>query len=90
MTTTIPEQVTLTLNKDIGKLLAHFLHAHGYEFRRLYDEQQKIERDPILRGVPSMESRTALFELIALFREENTTHDPSNSLHRLRVPRKID
>jgi len=66
MIETIPAQTTFTINQSLALMLAKFLHEHGYEFRRLYDQFQKIKRDPIFGSVPSMESREALIELTTL------------------------
>jgi hypothetical protein len=66
----IPPQATFTINKSLALMLAKFLHEHGYEFRRLYDQFAEIKRDPIYRSVPSLESRMVWIELIALLKGE--------------------
>lgn len=71
MKSTIPEQTTIIVNKDIARLLSDFLQLHGYEFRRLFDDRYIRPRDrKIYRSVPSMESRTAWLELIAELKGE--------------------
>jgi hypothetical protein len=70
MTSTIPTQTTFTINQDLANLMAFFLELHMYEFRRLYDQQQGIELNPVLPGIPSLESRMAFLELRALLKGE--------------------
>lgn len=70
MAETIPEQVTLILNKDIAKLMAHFLECHMYEFRRLYDQQYRLA-NPLIPNLPTLESRMAWIELMAELKGEN-------------------
>ena len=76
MQSTITEQATITLNKDIANLLGDFLVAHQYEFRRQHDRAMKIEPNRLIPSVPSLESRRVLFELIALLKGERESHVP--------------
>lgn len=71
MASTIPEQVTLIVNKDIAKIMAFFLELHMYEFRRLFDQHQGLDRNPLIPGMPSMKSRVAWLELMAELKGES-------------------
>ncbi len=68
MTSTIKEQYTFTINKDLSVLLADFLLNHGYEFRRMYDDRHGVKRNWPSQYPPTLESRRAWLELIALLK----------------------
>jgi hypothetical protein len=70
MTSTIPDQTTITVDRDVAKIMAYVLELHMYEFRRMYDQYRAIGLNPLVPGIPSLESRMAFLELRALLRGE--------------------
>lgn len=68
------EQITITIDKDIARMLATLVMNHGDEWRRRYDDQRGLSlhvSDPsYFRIGPSLESRQAWLELLNLLEEK--------------------